>query len=66
MHRRLSITLPEETVRLIERVAPKGVRSRFAHDVRDFVPPRRGKAHLVSFAPLLGAEIRKTRRGALN
>jgi metal-responsive CopG/Arc/MetJ family transcriptional regulator len=28
-HRRLNITLPEETVRLIDRVAKKGERSRF-------------------------------------
>lgn len=28
-HRRLNITLPEETVRLIDRVAKKGDRSRF-------------------------------------
>lgn len=28
MHRRLNITLPEETVRLIDRVAAKGDRSR--------------------------------------
>jgi CopG family transcriptional regulator/antitoxin EndoAI len=27
MHRRINITLPEETVRLIDRVAPKGDRS---------------------------------------
>ena len=29
MHRRLNITLPEKTVRLIDRVAKKGDRSRF-------------------------------------
>ena len=39
MHRRLNITLPEETVRLIDRVAAKGDRSRLiaeavAHYVR--------------------------------
>lgn len=28
MHRRINITLPEETVRLIDRVAEKGNRSR--------------------------------------
>ena len=28
VHRRINITLPEETVRLIDRVAPKGDRSR--------------------------------------
>lgn len=29
MHRRLNITLPEETVRLIDRMAARGNRSRF-------------------------------------
>ena len=29
MHRRINITLPEETVRLIDRVSKKGDRSRF-------------------------------------
>jgi CopG family transcriptional regulator/antitoxin EndoAI len=29
VHRRLNITLPEDTVRLIDRVAKKGSRSRF-------------------------------------
>ncbi len=29
MHRRINITLPEETVRLIEQVSKKGDRSRF-------------------------------------
>lgn len=28
MHRRINVTLPEETVRLMERVSPKGSRSR--------------------------------------
>jgi len=28
MHRRINVTLPEETVHLIERVSPKGDRSR--------------------------------------
>jgi CopG family transcriptional regulator/antitoxin EndoAI len=29
MHRRINVTLPEETVRLVERVSAKGGRSRF-------------------------------------
>ena len=29
MHRRINITLPEETVRVLDRVAPRGDRSRF-------------------------------------
>jgi CopG family transcriptional regulator/antitoxin EndoAI len=38
MHRRLNITLPEETVRLINRVAKKGNRSRLISDaVRRYV-----------------------------
>ena len=32
MHRRLNITLPEETVRLIQRLAKKGGRSRLISD----------------------------------
>lgn len=42
MHRRLNVTLPEETVRLMDRVAAKGDRSRFIdHAVRYFVKQRR-------------------------
>lgn len=42
MHRRLNVTLPEETVRLMDRVAAKGDRSRFIDDaVRYFVKQRR-------------------------
>ena len=38
MHRRLNITLPEETVRLMDRVAKKGDRSRLISDaVRRYV-----------------------------
>jgi CopG family transcriptional regulator/antitoxin EndoAI len=38
MHQRLNITLPEETIRLIDRVASKGDRSRFiAEAVRQYV-----------------------------
>ncbi len=38
MHRRLNITLPEETVRLIDRVAKAGDRSRLIDEaVREFV-----------------------------
>ena len=32
MHRRINITLPEETMRLIDRVAPKGDRSRLINE----------------------------------
>jgi len=38
MHRRLNITLPDETVRLMDRVAKKGRRSRLISDaVRRYV-----------------------------
>ena len=38
LHRRLNITLPEETLRLIDRVADKGDRSRLiAHAVERYV-----------------------------
>ena len=46
MHRRLNITLPEETIRLIDRVAAKGDRSRFIGEaVRQYVGAR-GRAEL--------------------
>jgi CopG family transcriptional regulator/antitoxin EndoAI len=46
MHRRLNITLPEETIRLIDRVATKGDRSRLiAEAVRHYVGGR-GRANL--------------------
>lgn len=46
MHRRLNITLSEETVRLIERHARRGSRSRFIdHAVRHYVQSA-GKANL--------------------
>ena len=41
MHRRLNITLPEETIRLLDRVATKGDRSRLiAEAVRHYVGGR--------------------------
>ncbi len=46
MHRRVNITLPEETLRLIDRVVPKGDRSRLiAEAVRHYVGAR-GRAEL--------------------
>jgi CopG family transcriptional regulator/antitoxin EndoAI len=42
----VNITLPEETIRLIDRVAPKGDRSRFiAEAIRHYVGAR-GRAEL--------------------
>jgi CopG family transcriptional regulator/antitoxin EndoAI len=41
MHRRLNITLPEETIRLIDRIAKIGGRSRFIDQaVREFLQGR--------------------------
>lgn len=38
MHKRINITLPEQTVRLLDRVAPRGDRSRLIDTaVRSFV-----------------------------
>ncbi|MGH2361016.1 MAG: ribbon-helix-helix domain-containing protein, partial [bacterium] len=38
MHKRINITLPEETVRLIDRVAERGDRSQFINEaVRRYV-----------------------------
>lgn len=46
MHRRINITLPEETIRVVDRVAGKGDRSRLIdRAVKDYVT-RRGRAHL--------------------
>ncbi len=46
MHRRINITLPEETVRLLERVAPRGDRSRLiAEAIRHYVE-QIGRANL--------------------
>jgi CopG family transcriptional regulator / antitoxin EndoAI len=46
MHKRINITLPEETVRLIDRVTKKGDRSSFInHAVRHYVE-RAGKENL--------------------
>lgn len=38
MYRRINVTLPDKTVRLLERVAPKGERSRMIDEaIRGFV-----------------------------
>jgi len=42
MHRRINITLPEETVRLMDRVSSRGDRSRLINEaVRRYVASRR-------------------------
>ncbi len=44
MHRRINVTLPEETLKLIDRVSPRGQRSRFIHvAVRRYVLDLRRK-----------------------
>jgi CopG family transcriptional regulator/antitoxin EndoAI len=46
MHRRINITLPEATIRVVDRVARKGDRSRLIdRAVRDYVA-RQGRAQL--------------------
>lgn len=45
-YRRINITLPEETIRSIDRVAPKGDRSRFINEaVQDYIR-RVGRANV--------------------
>lgn len=46
MHRRINITLPEETVSLIERVAAKGDRSRFIAEAVAHYVGTTGRAQL--------------------
>ena len=44
MHRRINVTLPEETLKLIDRVSPRGQRSRLIHlAVRRYVMEMRRK-----------------------
>ncbi len=46
MHRRLNITLPAETVKLIDRVAAKGDRSRFIAEAVTHYVGSTGRAQL--------------------
>lgn len=46
MHRRINITLPADTVRLLDRVAPKGDRSRFIDEAVREQAKRAAKAKL--------------------
>jgi CopG family transcriptional regulator/antitoxin EndoAI len=43
---RINITLPEDTLRLLDRVAPKGDRSRVIDEAVRFFVAARGKANL--------------------
>ncbi len=46
MHRRINITLPDETVRLIDRVTAKGDRSRFIAEAVTHYVGATGRAQL--------------------
>ena len=46
MHQRINITLPEETIRLIDRVAEKGDRSRFINEAMKSYIKEVGRANL--------------------
>ncbi len=46
MHRRINITLPEETVNLVDRVASKGDRSRFIAEAIVHYAEATGRAKL--------------------
>jgi CopG family transcriptional regulator/antitoxin EndoAI len=46
MHQRINITLPEETIRLIDRVADKGDRSRFINQAVKRYVEEIGRANL--------------------
>jgi CopG family transcriptional regulator/antitoxin EndoAI len=46
MHQRVNITLPEETLQLIDRVAEKGDRSRFIDRAVKFYVGKIGRANL--------------------
>ena len=46
MNRRLSITLPEQTVRMIDRVVPRGQRSRLIDEAVTRFVKEQGRANL--------------------
>ena len=46
MHRRINVTLPEETVRLIDRVSQKGDRSRLINEAVKRYIQEMGRANL--------------------
>ncbi len=46
MYRRINVTLPEGTVRLLERVAPKGERSRLIDEAIRGLVEKVGRANL--------------------
>lgn len=46
MHRRLNITLPEETIKLIDQVAEKGDRSKFINEAVQYYIEQKALADL--------------------
>lgn len=46
MHRRLNITLPEQTIQLIDRLTLKGDRSRFINEAVQYYIAHKSKANL--------------------
>jgi CopG family transcriptional regulator/antitoxin EndoAI len=46
MSKRLNIMLPDDTVRVLDRVAPKGNRSRLISDAVMYYVSRRGRSNL--------------------
>ena len=46
MHKRVNITLPEETLRLIDRAAKKGYRSHFIDEAVRHFAKERSRVHL--------------------
>lgn len=60
MHQRINITLPQDTIRLIDRVAEKGDRSRFINQaVRRFVDQvgRKNLRRLIKEGAIREAEL---------
>ena len=60
MHRRINITLPEETVRLIDRVAEKGDRSRLIAEAVEHYVQAIGRSNLRRF--LKDGALRRAQR----
>lgn len=48
-HKRINITLPSDTIQLIDRVAEKGDRSRFINEAARYYVREAGKAKLRKF-----------------
>ena len=60
MHRRINITLPEETLRLIDRLAERGNRSRLIDQALRHYVERRGRSKLKKF--LREGAVRRAKR----